>query len=47
MIYYVETPEDTSSTAHYRTYLRVTLGGRRKAGSAKDDSGAMASRAFA
>jgi hypothetical protein len=44
MLYYVETPVDTSSTAHYRTFLKLSLGGKK---SSHDDSGSMSSRAFA
>ena len=46
MIYYVETMIDTSSTAHFRTFLKKNLRPG-KGGGAKDDSGAMASRSAA
>ena len=49
MIYYVETQEETSSTAHYRTYLNKACGGTggryKRGGRAADFSGGDASRA--
>lgn len=46
MIYHVETPIDTTSTAHYRTFLKVSNKAK-KGGADVDNSGSMASRAFA
>jgi hypothetical protein len=46
MLYYTETPVDTSSTAHFRTFLcgkaAATKGSKEKA---REFSGSMASRA--
>ena len=46
MIYYTETMVETSSTSHFRTFLKPgskygVIGGKK----AKDDSGSIASRA--
>jgi len=43
MIYYVETPVDTTSTAHYRCYLKAAT--KHAASGKMDHSGSMASRA--
>ena len=48
MIYYTETMVETSSTSHFRTFLKPTSKYFRKGNaSVQDDSGAMASRQFA
>ena len=46
MLYYTETPIDTSSTAHYRSFLRAALK-KGKKDAEVDRSGSMASRSIA
>ena len=46
MIYYTETNYDTTSTSHFRTFLKPgSKYSVAKAKTAKDDSGSIASRA--
>lgn len=47
MLYYTETNIETTSTSHFRTFLRATARSANKEKDKRDLSGSMASRAAA